>query len=120
MTRRLFPAFLAIAILAAMTLPALAKPNSNATVKASFVITAATKVGSTTLAPGNYDVAVEGNQATFVRNGKTVAQVPCTLKTLSTKAQHTELNADHDQLAEIQISGKTQAIEFSATQVSGN
>jgi hypothetical protein len=114
MTRRLFTVFLAIIALAVMTLPALAKPNSNATIKATFDILSTMKVGSTTLAPGHYDVVVEGNQAKFERGGKTVAEVPCTLKNQSTKAQHTQLTGDNGQLSEIQVSGKTQAIEFSA------
>jgi secreted trypsin-like serine protease len=114
MSRRPSLSFPVIIALAAMSLPALAKSNSKATIKTTVDLTSTTKVGSTTLAPGHYEVVVEGNQAKFERDGKTVAEVHCTLKDLSTKAQQTEATADHDQLTEIQVSGKTQAIEFSA------
>lgn len=114
MTRRIFSFILAIAGLAVMTLPVLAKPNSNATIKAAIDISATTKLGSTTLAPGHYNVSIQGSQAKFEHNGKTVAEVPCTLKDLTTKAQETDITVDHDQLTEIHVSGKTQAIEFSA------
>lgn len=106
--------------LAAMSLPALAKPNTNASIKATIDITSPTKIGSTTLAPGQYNVTVEANQAKFEQDRKTVAEVPCTLKDLPSKAQETQFLVNDDQITEIQVSGKTQAIEFSANQNSGN
>jgi hypothetical protein len=120
MTRRVFSFFAVVAALAVMTLPALAKANSNATIMATFDVTSATKLGSTTLAPGHYVVEVEGNQAKFRKDGKTVAEVPCTVKELSSKAQQTGFQVDHEQITEIHISGKTQAIEFATTPASGN
>jgi hypothetical protein len=113
MSRSTIPFFLVIIALAAMSLPVLAKPNTNLAIKATIDINAAMKVGSTTIAPGHYDLLVEGNQAKFEKDHKTVAEAPCTLKDLSSKAQQTEFQLNHDQLTEIQISGKTQAIEFS-------
>ena len=120
MTRRVSLFFVIIAALAVMTLPALAKSNSNTTLTATFDVTSATKLGSTTLAPGHYVVDVEGTQAKFQKDGKTVAEVPCTVKELSSKAQQTGFRVDNNQMTEIRVSGKTQAIELSTTPVSGN
>jgi hypothetical protein len=120
MSRRIFVSFVAIAALALITLPARANSNSNATIKATFDVTATTKVGSTTLEPGQYEVQVEGTQAKFLRGRKTVAEVPCTVKELSSKAQQTGFQVDNGQITEIDISGRTQAIAFSASASSGN
>lgn len=94
-------------------MPVWAKPNSNATIMATIDFDSTTKLGSTSLTAGQYDVVAEGNQAKFEREDKIVAVVPCVLKELSSKARHTEFLIDHDQLTEIQVSGKTQAIELS-------
>ncbi len=77
-------------------------------------------MNTTTLAPGEYKVIAEGNKATIEKGGKVVAEVPCTLKTLSNKAPQTAATVDHGSLTEILASGKTEAIEFSSSQNSGN
>jgi hypothetical protein len=121
MTRRVSLFIVAIAAFAVMTLPALAKSNSNPILKTTFDVSSAMKVGSTTLAPGHYEVQVEGNQAKFQKDGKAVAEVPCTVKEQPNKAANSAIHIDdHNQITEIQVSGKTQAIEFSTAPEAGN
>jgi hypothetical protein len=116
MNRRIFSAFLAIAALAVMTLPTMAKDNSSAAMKGTIIVTASTKVGSATLAPGQYDVTVEANQVKFEQHGKVVAEAPCTMKDLTAKSQQTGFQVDNSRITELEIAGKTQAAEFTASQ----
>jgi|SRR5579862_8091703 len=105
-----------MAVFALMTLPSWARPNSNDTLSANIQLYSAATVNNTTLQPGQYKVIAEGSQAKFEKGGKVVAEVPCTLKTLSSKPPETEFVIDHDQLIEIHVSGKMQAIDFSPNQ----
>jgi hypothetical protein len=114
MFRRSFPIFLAIMALSAMSVSVWAKNDSSNAITATIKITSATNVGSTKLAPGEYKLVAEGTQAKFEQGGKVVAEVPCTLKDLSTKARQTDFVLDNDHISEIQVSGKTKAIELSS------
>ena len=116
MTRRVLPFFIAVAVITMITIPSWAKDNSSGALSARISLDSATTVNNsnTTLEPGEYRVVAEQNQAKFEKNGKVVAEVPCTLKTLSGKAAYTEFSIDQGRLLEIQVSGKTEAIEFSS------
>lgn len=114
MSRRLFNIFLAIMALGVASVSVWAKSDSNDSITATIKITSTTTVGSTQLAPGDYKVVVEGSQAKFEKGGKVVAEVPCTLKDLNYKAPQTEFVLDNNQISEIQVSGKTKAIELSS------
>jgi hypothetical protein len=120
MSRRLLPLFIAAVAFAVVTIPAWSKSSSSNSINVTITLAQKANVNTTTLDPGDYKVVVEGTQAKFEKDGKVIAEVPCTLKTLSTKALQTETAIDHDQLTEIQVSGKTEAIEFSSGQNSGN
>jgi len=109
MYRRALKYFSATLAFAVVTLPVWARPES---LKSTIVVSSPLKVGSSTLAPGHYDVIAEGNQAKFEHGGKVVAEVSYTLKTLPSKAHGDEFIVDHDQITEIQFAGKTQAIDF--------
>ena len=65
MSRRLFPIFLAIMIVGAMSVSVWAKSDSGDSITATIKLTATTTVGTTQLAPGDYKVVAEGNQAKF-------------------------------------------------------
>ncbi len=101
---------------ASVSVWAKAKSDSGDAITATITLTATTTVGGTQLAPGQYKVVVEGNQAKFEQKSKVVAEVPCTLKDISYKPTTTEFVLDHDHISEIQVSGKTKAIEFSTAQ----
>lgn len=105
---------------AAMSISLWAKNDSNDSISATIKITSPTTVGSAKLAPGEYKVSVEGNQAKFQQGGKVVAEVPCTLKDLSAKASQTSFVIEKDQISEIQVSGRTKAVEFSSGMQTGN
>lgn len=106
--------FLAIMALTAMSVSVWAKNDSGDTITANVKLTATTTVGTTKLAPGNYKVIADGSKAKFQLGNKVVAEVPCTLKDFTGKINETSFVIDHDQLTEIQVSGKTKAIEFSS------
>ena len=114
MSRRSLPLFLAIMALTAMSVSLGAKNDSGDTITANVKLTATTTVGTTKLAPGEYKVIADGSKAKFQQGNKVVAEVPCTLKDFNGKINNTTFIIDHDQLTEIQVSGKTKAIEFSS------
>ncbi len=116
MSRRSLPFFLAIMALAVMSVSVWAKNDSGDTITANVKLTATTNVGTTKLAPGQYKVIADGSKAKFEQGNKVVAEVPCTLKDFSGKIIDTTFVIDHDQLTEIQVSGKSKSIEFASGQ----
>ncbi len=114
MSRRSLPIFLAIMALTAMSVSVWAKNDSGDTITTSLKLTATTTVGTTKLAPGTYKVIADATKAKFQLGNKVVAEIPCTLKDFSGKINETTFVIDHDQLTEIQVAGKTKAIEFSS------
>ena len=115
MSRRLL-SFLTVTVLIAMTLPAWARSNSADSLKATIDVSSTIHVSNKTLEPGEYTVVAEGSQAKFERNGNVIAEVPCTLKTLSNKSPYTAVLINKGRITEIDLSGKTQAIEFKSNQ----
>jgi hypothetical protein len=116
MSRRSLPIFLAIMALTATSVSVWAKNDSGDTITANLKLTTTTNVGTTKLAPGEYKVIADGTKAKFQQGNKVVAEVPCTLKDFSGKVNETTFVLDRDQLTEIQVSGKSKAIEFSSGQ----
>jgi len=102
--------------LTTMSVSVWAKNDSGDTITATLKLTAPTNVGTTKLAPGEYKVIADGSKAKFQQGNKVVAEVPCTLKDFSGKVNETTFVLDRDQLTEIQVSGKSKAIEFSSGQ----
>ena len=96
-----------------MSVSVWAKNDSGDTVTANIKLTAATTIGTTQLAAGEYKVIADGSKAKFQQGSKVVAEVPCTLKDATGKDNETTFIIDHDKLTEIQISGKSKMIEFS-------
>src|SRR6202167_1137758 len=114
MSRRSLPILLAIMALTASSVSLWAKNDSGDTITTSVKLTSTTTVGTTKLAPGNYKVIADGSKAKFEQGSKVVAEVPCTLKDFSGKVNETTFIIDHDQLTEIQVSGKTKTIDFAS------
>jgi hypothetical protein len=114
MSRRLLPVILAIMALTTMGASVWAKNDSGDTITANLKLTAPTTVGTAQLAAGEYKVIADGTKAKFQQGNKVVAEVPCTLKDFSGKINQTTFVIDHGKLTEIQVSGKTKAIEFSS------
>jgi hypothetical protein len=115
MSRRVLEFSLAIAILSMISIPVLARPSSKDSLSATINLLSAVNVGNKMVEPGEYKVVVQDNSAKFEKDGKVVAEAPCTLKSLPTKARETFVAVDHDKLTEIQISGKMLAMEFSGS-----
>ncbi len=114
MSRRLVTFLLATIAGFIVTIPVLAKTNSINTIKAVIDLDSNAKLGSKTLAPGEYRVIAKGNEVKFERDGSVVASVPCTMKELSKKADETAYILDKGRIIEIQVSGKTEAIELAS------
>jgi hypothetical protein len=120
MSRRMFSLFITAAMFMVTTTPSWAKNNSPGSISVTITLNEKASLNNTILDPGDYKVVAEGNKATIEKGGKVVAEVPCTLKTLSNKSLFTSATVDHGRLTEILASGKTEAIEFSSDQNSGN
>jgi len=91
-----------------------AKNDAGDTITATLKLTTTTTIGSTKLAPGTYKIVADASKAKFEQGNKVVAEIPCTLKDFSGKIIETTFVVDHDQLTEIQVAGKSKAIEFSS------
>ena len=87
----------------------------------SVEITESVQVGSTQLKPGNYRLEWQGTgpeiQVNFVRDGKTVATVPGTLKTNDAKVTQDDImtdtaNASIQTLTEIDFSRNKESLIF--------
>jgi hypothetical protein len=99
--------------LSAMSVSVWAKNDSGDTITTNVKLTAPTTVGTTKLAPGEYKVIADGSKAKFEQGNKVIAEVPCTLKDFAGKINETTFVIDNNQMTEIQVSGKSKAIEFS-------
>jgi len=118
---RLLPIILAIVAISAMSVPVWAnKADPGNTISATIKLSAATKVGNTQLAAGEYKVIADENQAKFQKGSQVVAKVPCTLKPLSFMPKATVFVTENGSISEIQVSGNEMAIEFSSGRSSGN
>ena len=100
--------------LSATSVSVWAKNDSGDTITANVKFTAPTTIGTTQLAPGEYKVIADGSKAKFQQGGKVVAEVPCTLKDFTGKINQPTFILDNNKLTEIQVAGKTKAIEFSS------
>jgi len=118
---RLLTIFLAILAFSVMSVSVWAsKTDPGNTVSGTIRLTAATKVGNTQLAAGEYKFIADESQAKFQKGNKVVAQVPCTLKPLSFMPKITAFVTDNGGISEIQVSGSEMAVEFSTGRSSGN
>lgn len=84
----------------------------------SVDIPTAIQVGGTQLKPGNYKVTWQGTgadtQVTFVRDGKTIATVPATLKTNDGQVTQDQIVTDskNNTLSEIDFRRDKEALVF--------
>lgn len=101
-----------LAAVTVISIPSWSKSNSKNYLSTTIDLASPTRIRNKQLQPGKYKVIAEGNEAKFERDGKIVAQVPCTLKTLSQKAQEDDFQTDHNRLTQIDVAGKMEAITF--------
>jgi hypothetical protein len=117
-SRRLWQGALIAGAGIAMTLPVWAKSASQTTLRAQIDLTSQTKLAGKTLQAGHYMVIVNGHDAKFERDGKTVADVSCNMKTLHQKARTDAAYLNGGRLTEVQFAGKTEAANFSSHKTS--
>src|ERR1700728_1654876 len=111
-SRSLLKLSLIVGVLSLLTIPVWARPNSKDNLHATIQVMSAVSLGDKTLQPGEYDVFAQNNNVQFKQDGKLVAEAPYTMKTLPNKAQATEFFTDHDHMTQIQVAGKTEAIDL--------
>ncbi len=105
--------FILLAALA-LSIPAWAAP-----MKKAIHIQHKFQVGDTTLAPGDYTVVVDGNEATFNQGHKVVAKVSCAIKENGTKSPEDAVGYDaNGAITEIRFAGQSQVITFTPTAAS--
>jgi hypothetical protein len=117
-SRRLWQGALIAMAGIAMTLPVWAKPAAQTTLRAQIDIVSRAQLAGKTLQPGHYMVVVRGRDAKFQRDGKTVADVSCSMKTLHQKARTDAAYLNGHQLTEVQFAGRTEAADFSSHKTS--
>ncbi len=93
-------------------LPARPKPDTSRTEKTSIQIDEPATVDGTTLAPGQYEIVIEGNKATFEHNGQTVVTAPIDWKATTYKSPYDSVTYSSNRaLQEIQFEGSDEALE---------
>jgi len=70
------------------------------------------QVGDTTLAPGDYTIVVDGNEATFNQGRKVVAKVSCAVKENSEKSASDAVIYADTAITELRFAGQSQVITF--------
>ena len=95
----------------AVSFPAWASPA-----KKTIRIQHPLQVGDTSLAPGDYTVVVDGNEATFNQGRKVVAKVSCAMKESGTKSSQDVVVYDANAaITEIRFAGQSQVVTFTPT-----
>ena len=106
--------FLCAIVFMAMPLIASARPKTEGAQmeKKTIQLGDQATVDGKALAPGKYEVVIEGNKVRFEQDGRTVVTAPCDWKTLEFKPKFdsTTLSA-HNVLQELQFEGSNQALE---------
>jgi hypothetical protein len=97
---------LLLAVLA-FSFPAWAAP-----MKKTIHIQQSLQAGETTLAPGDYNLTVDGNEATFERGNKVVAKVSCTVKDTGSKNSQNAVLYVNGAITEIRLAGQSQVVTF--------
>jgi len=108
-------AILCAVALLALPLLASARPKSTNTQieKKTIDLDRTAMVDGKALAPGKYEVLIEGNKVNFEQDGKTVATAPCDWKTLQNKSQYDSTTfSAQNVLQELEFEGSKQALEI--------
>ena len=107
-------AILCAAALLALPLLASARPKAvNTQVeKKNITLEDTAMVDGKTLAPGKYDLVIEGKKVSFERDGRTVLTAPCDWKTMPNKSAYNSVTfSSKEVLQEIEFEGSNQALE---------
>jgi hypothetical protein len=101
-------------IVIGLAICAMAAPVWAKTKTVDLQITEPSKVGSTQLAPGDYQFRAkeQGNQVDVLRNGKIIAEVPCHWVQLDKKSDQSSVLLDGNTVTELDFDGSNQAARF--------
>lgn len=88
------------------------KPASTQMEKKSIDLSTAAVVDGKTLAPGKYEVLIEGNKATFEHDHQTVVTASCDWKTMPQKSPYDSVvTSGNNVLQEIDFQGSNRVLE---------
>jgi len=107
MTSRVLSRGLILLTALSLSLPAWAAPA-----KKAVHIQQPLQVGDATLAPGDYTVLVDGNEATFERGHKVVAKASCEVKDSGEKYSQSAVIYANTAITEIRFAGQSQVLTF--------
>lgn len=107
MKSRVFSRGLILLAALVLSFPAWAAP-----MKKTIHIRQTLQVGDTTLEPGDYNLVVDGNEATFQRGRKVVAKVSCAMKERGGKYSRDAVIYDNATITEIRLAGQSQVVTF--------
>ena len=90
-----------------LALPVWARTDS-----ALLSVSQPTTIGTKQLNPGDYQLRAEEGQpqVEVLRDGKVLAQVPCTWIELPAKASNSEVITNNNQVNQVEFEGRTKAI----------
>jgi hypothetical protein len=111
MTNRVVSRGLILLAALAVSFPAWAVPA-----KKTIHVQHPLQVGDTALAPGDYTIVVDGNEATFNQGHKVVAKISCAMKESGTKSPQDVVVYDANAaITEIRFAGQSQVVTFTPT-----
>jgi uncharacterized protein (DUF2141 family) len=92
-----------------------------ASAASSYTITLPSTItaGDTQLKPGQYKVAVEGNQVVF-KQGKTTTAIPVSVEKNATKFRYTSLETESSKLQAIDLGGTTTKLVVAPAKSTGS
>ncbi|MGH9683231.1 MAG: hypothetical protein ACRD4S_06450 [Candidatus Acidiferrales bacterium] len=101
--------FLAVSVVLVLALPVWAHTD-----KTPFDIDQTETIANTQLQPGHYELKVppQGAEATILKNGKVIAEVPCHWIDLQSKPSEDEVISNGNTIVEVEFGGRRQAIDF--------
>ena len=89
------------------------KPQSNQPERKKIDLYDPANVDGKALAPGKYDLLIEGNKVTFERDGKTIVSAACDWKTENYKAQYDSVTTSSNHtLQDISFEGSNEVLEI--------
>jgi hypothetical protein len=89
-----------------------AKSIVTSVVKTDLRLSTPATLGGTNLQAGEYSITADDTHATFLKNGKVIAEASVQWKDESAKAQTTAIVIDGNQITEIHFGGKMKYVEI--------
>lgn len=104
----------AVALLLAVTIPAMASPKgakmSNSVAKGQFNVVGGEIISGTTLTPGEYNVVANDSTLSFFRGKKLIAEAPIQWKDATQKSDQNAIVTDSGKIQEVRFKGQSRSV----------